>query len=322
MKKTILLTLLLFSIFLIAACSHSMDHDMHDASDGHHDQGSNMHTMVKLDASAELKTIPSSIVTGEVSTLAFHLKDDLGNPLQNMMVHHGRLMHTLIISEDLDMVAHIHPEDFGDITKEMKAAAQYPVFFTFPREGKYLTAIDVMNNKGTYSKKFIYNVGDGNEMGTINMDLGREKFFIPVQEEDEDKYTKAMYSSKLQVDSATKDAYKVTLNVPEKVTAGEDVTLEYNFEQNNAPVKDFEIYLDAPMHFAIVKSDLDTFMHTHGGPKGQSDQDALDAKVLELFGPDLEVTTKFPKPGIYTIFGQVKHHGKIITTNFMVEVIK
>jgi len=38
------------------------------------------------------------------------------------------------------------------------------------------------------------------------------------------------------------------------------------------------------------------------------------------FGPEIDVHVVFPAKGLYQIFGQVGHQGKVIATSFMVEV--
>ena len=42
--------------------------------------------------------------------------------------------------------------------------------------------------------------------------------------------------------------------------------------------------------------------------------------IPSAFGPEIKVPVTFPAAGVYEIFGEVKHKGKVIVTHFMVEV--
>lgn len=83
------------------------------------------------------------------------------------------------------------------------------------------------------------------------------------------------------------------------------------------------------MHLAIISADLNHFMHTHGevfdmsgmpGMRHEAHHMEMNMTVPEKFGPKIEVHTVFPAKGLYQIFGQVQHHGKVILTSFMVQV--
>ena len=85
-------------------------------------------------------------------------------------------------------------------------------------------------------------------------------------------------------------------------------------------------YLGAPMHIAIVKEDLTNFIHTHAIVSdkmpmiGHSMMDMGHIDVPAHFGPRLMAQLIFPEKGLYQIFGEFKHNGKVIVTNFMAEV--
>jgi Cu+-exporting ATPase len=122
----------------------------------------------------------------------------------------------------------------------------------------------------------------------------------------------------------------VTLSsAPERIKAGKEVTLNYMFRKKGRPVNDLAPYLSAPMHLAIISADLNHFMHTHGEVSGMSGMPGMrheahhmemNMTVPEKFGPKIEVHTVFPAKGLYQIFGQVQHQGKVILTSFMVQV--
>tara|TARA_Y100000310_G_scaffold291005_1_gene318597 strand:- start:6162 stop:7103 length:942 start_codon:yes stop_codon:yes gene_type:complete len=282
-----------------------------------HDHGS--HSMEQIKAQANVITNPSPIQAGELTSLTAVFKDDKGKPLYPLMTHHGRKVHMLIISEDLGMIAHLHPDDFNTVSEEMELASQYEFEFTFPKAGKYIVALDVMNNEGAFSKQFVVNVEGAEKLSKINKDLSTTKIFQGFEEQGIDRYVDPVFVS----DSISESGYTVKFSTDvDHPHTHEEVTLSYHIEKDNVPVTDLVPFLDAPMHFGIVKAGLDGFMHTHGGPPGMSDQDDHDATVPDKFGPDLEVKVSFPEPGLWQIFGQIKHENKIIFTSFMMEVIE
>ncbi|HUI68120.1 MAG TPA: hypothetical protein VL087_07910 [Nitrospirota bacterium] len=268
---------------------------MHEHQDMQH-----MHTMGGEDVIADIKTDPERISVGSSTNILFSIKDRGGKPIQELSIHHDRILHVIIASQDFSVFAHIHPEDFGPITPEMKKFARYPVRFTFPKAGRYIIAIDFAVQEQLISKHFLIDVAGAPKMGFPTRDLSREKRFGDLD---------------------------VTLtSSPERITAGTEVILSYLFRKNGKSVTDLEPYLSAPMHLAIISSDLTHFIHTHGELPGMPSMghDAhnmqMKMTVPDKFGPEVEIHVVFPAKGRYQIFGQVGHHGKIIVTNFMVEV--
>lgn len=88
---------------------------------------------------------------------------------------------------------------------------------------------------------------------------------------------------------------------------------------------DLEPYLSAPMHLAIIMSNLNNFIHAHGEVSGaptvqQHTVGHIYGTVPEKFGPEIEAHVIFPAKGFYQIFSEVKHQGKVILLNFLVEV--
>lgn len=81
------------------------------------------------------------------------------------------------MSEDFSVFAHIHPEDFGPITPEMKKAAKFTVRYIFPREGQYLIAVDSAVKDIPFSEHFTIDVTGEPKMGSFKKDFFREKQF-------------------------------------------------------------------------------------------------------------------------------------------------
>lgn len=258
------------------------------------------HTPAGEEVLAEIKTTPENITAGISTTVVFSIWDREGKPVEDLTIVHDRLVHVVITSQDFSVFAHIHPDDSGPITREMKKTARYPVRFTFPKAGRYIIGVDFAVKGQLFSRHFPVDVAGGPRMGSLTRDLSREKRF-----------------GDLDVTFAT---------MPERVMAGKEVMLTYLFKRNGGPVTGLEPYLSAPMHLAIISGDLNDFIHTHGelpGMPGMAHGEhhmMMQMTVPEKFGPKIEVHVVFPRKGLYQIFGQVGYRGKVVLTSFMVEV--
>ena len=171
--------------------------------------------------------------------------------------------------------------------------------FTFPKAGRYVVGIDFAVKGHHIGKHFIVAVAGKPEMMAPEKDFSRER-----------------RAEGLDVAFAT---------MPAQIKAGEKAVLTYDFQKDGKPVTDLEPWLGAPMHLAIVSSDLNVFLHEHGELPGMLSHDHHEDHMSMMavpphFGPKIEVPLVFPAKGLYEVFGQVQHDGKVMLTKFMVEV--
>jgi hypothetical protein len=247
----------------------------------------------------ELKTAPEHVEAGSPTAILFSIGNTEGKPIRRLSIHHDRILHVIIAGQDFSVFAHIHPEDFGPITPQMKRTGQFPVQYNFPKAGRYLIGVDFAVGQQLFSRHFVLDVSGATKMGSPKRDFSREKRF---------------------------GDYDVVLSsTPEVIRAGKRVTLGYLFRKDGKPVTDMAPYLSDPMHAAIISADLKTFIHAHGEVSGMPSHAGYEMTEMNMraparFGPGIDVNTVFPDRGVYQIFGQVQHHGKIILTSFMVQV--
>src|SRR4030042_1930153 len=83
-----------------------------------------------------LETSPSDISVGTPGKVTVNIEDRNGKPVEGLTVHHEYILHAIIIGEDLNVFAHIHPENIGPVNDEMLRKATFPLRFTFPKAGK------------------------------------------------------------------------------------------------------------------------------------------------------------------------------------------
>lgn len=318
---------LAFTMLLSINLGYAEDHSLHKS-----------HQVDKTDElNIKLHTEPQKIIAGKPVTMMFHLTDVNGEPVTDLMVHHDRILHVIIVSENLQIIGHIHPEDFESRDMMAELEGVYTVHFTFPVAGRYILAIDVMTADVEFSKHLYVDVEGEKKMLEIVHDLRTEKDIFGYKEEGGDRFTKAVYiNNKMDTSS-----YKVIIEVPESIIAGERVHITYHFMREGKPITDLVPYLDAPMHFAIVSTRLDGILHTHGTVPMYRDSDRMMKKephaghkmemstkfghqhqgpTPEKFGPTVMLMTTFQKAGHYQIFGQLKHNDQILFPTFMVKV--
>ena len=250
----------------------------------------------KSGAFVDFSTFPKDINPMQTATLDFAFKDAERKPLK-LEVEHEKIVHVIVINDDFTIFSHIHPEDSKLTTNEMKNNGLFAINYTFAKSGRYVVGINFAANSNDYTKTFYVDVS-GTKKENPKKDLSTKNIF---------------------------GNYTVHLSYS-KITAGKPVALKYYFENGNRPLEDMEPYLGAAMHVVIVKDDLTDFMHTHAmaGMDGMMNMNMPmtmhEMEVPSKFGPNLEVDAEFPEKGLYHIFSEFRHKGKVVLTHFMVEV--
>ncbi|MDP3779452.1 MAG: copper resistance protein CopC [bacterium] len=264
---------------------------------------------------AEIATIPVSPIAGKPTQMQVQLsmveKGRKAGPIQDIGIYHDRLLHMIIIGEDLKTFAHIHAEDLRPITAEMRKTGIFSLRHTFPKAGRYAIVVNYIQGGKELSQELFVNVG-GCPMMKKNADV----------------------QSEVKSDTASAkdfDGYRVTFDAPENIVAGEMAKLTYIVEKDGKELTDLDSYLGAAMHFAIVRADLSgRIIHTHGQPYlpgsvffqqlAQNYVSYHSHFVPDRFGPKMQARIVFPQSGSYEVFGEFKHDGKVITTVFTVNV--
>ncbi len=108
------------------------------------------------------------------------------------------------------------------------------------------------------------------------------------------------------------DGYRVGLTVsPPEVSAPDEATLTFNVSKAGSPLTDLQPWLHASGHCVVIRQGAEDYRHSHPiEPRGMPPQ----------IGPDVRFHTRFDKPGLYKVWGQFSHQGKVITADFVVRV--
>jgi hypothetical protein len=275
---------------------------------GHHMHEGHAHHMpapAGPEPVVDMETVPAEVSAGSPAMVTFLVRDDNGNPMKDLSITHDRILHVIIISEDLSVFGHIHAEDLGPVTPEMKENARFPVRYTFPKAGNYVMAVDFAAQGRGFSELLDIEVAGSPRMGKVQKDFGREKGF---------------------------EGYQVKLTLlPEKPVAGKETTLRYLIMKDGKPVSDIEPYLSAAMHLAVINEGVQHyFVHAHGDRPGAMQHKGHEGHMAAhmghsvpagaVFGPEIEASVIFPVKGVYKIFSEIKHQGRVRVLDFMVTV--
>ncbi|MFI8993327.1 hypothetical protein [Streptomyces sp. NPDC053542] len=108
--------------------------------------------------------------------------------------------------------------------------------------------------------------------------------------------------------SATVDGYEVHLDG--KLTPGRPSELTLHVTKDGKPVKDLQPYLGAYGHLVALRSGDLAYLHVH--PNGEPG----DGKTKP--GPEVSFTATAPSKGVYRLFLDFQHEGKVRTAAFTV----
>ncbi len=260
----------------------------------------------------DIATTPAKPIAGQPTDLTVKLstieKGQKTGPVEDLGIYHDRIMHVIIVGEDLKTFAHIHTEDLGPISPEARKNTTFPVRYTFPQAGKYTIVVNyVVGGKELSQQSFIEVSGaqkmTSNAQAVTQLDQSLQKDF---------------------------DGYQVSLDIPSHIEVDTPTKLTYAIGKDGQPITDLQPYLAAGMHLAVVRQDLGRVIHTHGQaylPGSAYLQQLFQNYVRyhshfvpDRFGPKIQASLTFPDPGSYVVFGEFKHEGKVITTSFVINV--
>lgn len=240
------------------------------------------------------------------TSIVYKIKDDKGEILKDFEVAHEKIMHFILVRHDLQNFQHLHPE-------YNKANGEFTVIVTFPTDGPYRLFPDFTPEKSQDNPQLL--------PVTVYFDLtvGDIRNYQPVVLSTDINKTK------------TFGRYLVTFlfNPPlEDLRAQKEIVYSLNIKRNGQAVQNLETYLGALGHSVILKEKTLDFIHTHAFDPSAEDVQTEPGLVGHVMkpatkintGPTIDFSTSLPEPGIYKIFTQFQHEGKVITTDYVLRV--
>jgi hypothetical protein len=197
---------------------------------------------------------------------------------------HTKLLHLILVSEDLGEFLHVHPEYEGDgrfvlDDAELPSAGNYIAFADFTPTGEHQQVVRLAL------------ATDKAEAATAKLEAGTTE--------------------------ATSGPLTFSVELPQFLDATVEQTIKFHVtdSETGEPVDTLDEYLGAAGHLVIIDEFGEIYLHTH--PAGH-DMEGMDGMAMQ-YGPDLEFLTTFPSMGLYKMWLQVQYKGEIYTAPFVVQ---
>jgi hypothetical protein len=251
-----------------------------------------------------LTTQPEAPVPGEPYAIAYTLKDKNGSPVtpDKLSAVHEHLMHLIVVSQDLNHFAHIHPQDAG--------AGRYSVTDTLSTADRYLLFNEFVTSDGVTQI-------ERHEVDAAGAALPG---------------VRASLSPGAMVPQGA-DGLTVNVTPPPKTRRRVASTYMLTVSRDGRPVTSLEPYLGAACHVVAISENTTQFAHTHcdtPGMGGTSSMGNMGSIPMPMpmptpppnFGPNLQFTHTFMQPGPYRVWAQFGYEGRVVTVAFDVMVEK
>ena len=261
-----------------SARSRGTDHATHNASTSKEDGGRAGVYDIKLHTSpvSPIADRPTRLLL-VVTELASH------DPIHEFDLVHDRLMHLIVVSEDLAFFDHVHPELGNGV---------FRLAYRFPEAGPYRLWADAKPK------------GGGRTLVAFRLEVEGGPIHRPLALVPDQETTKAVMDGRCRVTLALRGA----------VAAENPVVLTFSLAHaDGSPVRDLEPLMAAGGHCVVIRQDAKTFVHVH--PTREVD-------LSWRGGPDVAFETTFPTPGLYKVWGQFLHAGLVITAAFVLDVVR
>ncbi|MCH5586096.1 hypothetical protein MK805_14230 [Shimazuella sp. AN120528] len=172
---------------------------------------------------------------------------------------------------------------FNHIHPELKGKGLFEVTTRFPAGGEYKLFSDFVPTGGTATTKSEWVKVEGKPSASVSI-------------QPDQNWTKSVNGKEITLETDRLQAGKETM-----------LTFMIKDDQTKKPITNLEQYLGAVGHVVIITKDTNKYLHVH----------PMEEKAT---GPDAKFMTTFPQRGIYKIWAQFQHEGKVITVPFVVNV--
>lgn len=168
-----------------------------------------------------------------------------GDSVKNLQTIYGRIAEVFLVSDDLTYFAHLRPEDYQEITPEVKASSKFIIKETFPFGGFYRMVVCFSHRGQIIYKHFNLTVeGHSNSESHDNS------------------------ASRLNPQSAEFDGYNVTVKLePSPPVPNRKTSIVYNIQDENGEnVTDLDVFMGTELHFVSWRDDLAGFGYERTKP--------------------------------------------------------
>lgn len=252
------------------------NHGNHQDDHGKHSQTPAAITEAKLISANQIE--PNT-----KAALAIAIQDLEGKAIKNFEVFQEKLMHLIVVSDDLQFFQHLHPE--------YKDNGKFEITTNFPQSGGYTLFSDYKPNKTQEQISVLKMQVAGLNTTTAMIDFTNTKVFG---------------TTRIVLNTSATDGDLT------KVKAGEEIILTFDLEDTatNQTPTDLQPYLGEKGHLVILRQSnpLTAASYIHAHALGDRPMGKISFK------------TKFPQAGKYKLWGQFNRNGEVITGDFWINV--
>jgi hypothetical protein len=230
-------------------------------------------------------------------------------PVSGLVDDHGKLMHLFLVADDgHSAMAHLHPVTQDTVT--------FTSAFPALPAGTYRVFADIVHLSGfTQTLTSSVVVPYVNATGALT------------DTDDAWASSQSLETTRVRLDDGTTLTWRRDSS---RIRAGEEAQLRFLVEPPTGDTTGLEPYLGMRGHAAVVRDDGQVFIHLHPmgtiSPAAQARLTPVSMHLSAHSGSPLGVTDAlhfpyaFPAPGLYTVWVQLKRHGRILTGAFRANV--
>jgi hypothetical protein len=251
--------------------SHNSGHESHAAEEAgaaaeeqkqehEHSEGDMAEETALGDGVQAVMAVPADEPkAGQDTELTLRILDEAGKPLENFSISHEKLLHLIIVSEDLRDFRHIHPGYDGE--------GVFRVITQFANGGRYKWFADFVPVGGETLTR----------IGWLTVD-GKPLYDTPAAAPDSQLVQAA---DGIQAELVLSDT---------KPGADTQLTFRFKDEKTGKEIDDLQPYLGAAGHVVILSGDAETYLHVHpvdeqsGGPEARFQTEFPSAGIYKIWG--------------------------------------
>ena len=237
----------------------------------------------------DFATTPAAVTAGAPFTIRLRVRDSGGEEaITSFEEMHDKRFHLFIISRDMSVFEHVHPEQRPNGTWELDAR--------LPKPGYYTIVTDFMPTGG--SPQVIMR-----PLITADSNGDAESDQVPLVPDTLFEQTRNGITARVEFE-------------PKPLLAGEHGHLTYQLTDaaTGEPVVDLQPYLGAFGHTLIMSEDQSRVVHSHPTP------DLSNDISKGVGGPRVMFEGYFPVPGNYRAWTQFQRRDQITTFSFAFRV--
>lgn len=265
----------------------------------------------KTTSSSRATVSPAQLKPGKPQAMLIFVRDGRGRPDERFALQHEKLMHLIVVSDDLTFFDHLHPQYVG--------GGRFRVTANLPASGSYTAFADYLPQGGSPQVSALHlQAGSGS---TASVPLTPDS---PLSKRAGD------LTVTLKLDSGS-------------IAPGRQTPLTFFIKDGNGnPVTDLQPYLGAMGHLVVIRQSpvltaadylhahpedqgghsmgaMAEMHHTHGERQQMAGMDQMAASQKAEPG-SVSFKTVFPGPGTYRLWAQFQRNGKIITADYTIAV--